>query len=286
MTATVDAVRALADLPEVGESVDRAREAYTELRWHNALRRRIPQAAAESRVRGARASAALDGAEVSVDVVRELVVGLTAWPEHPDPLERTLRGAVQASAESEHARDMILTSPAQALARLHVAATGSSSGVDVTADAVGRPRRADEACAELVEVGPVVDALDLPARLGGVYELVACHDKAPVAVVAALVHAEIATMRPFVRGNAVVARAFERALIQAAGLDPTGVGVPEVGHLREASAGYVGALAAYATGTADGVRLWLTFCVGSYERGAREGMRIADAVLAGRVSGS
>ena len=236
MTATVDAVRALADLPEVGESVDRAREACTELRWHNALRRRIPQAAAESRVRGAQASAALDGAEVSVDVVRELVVGLTSWPKEPDPLERALRGAVQATAETEHARDLVLTSPAQALARLHVAVAG--------------------------------------------------HDKAPVAVVAALAHAEIATMRPFVRGNAIVARGFERALVQAAGLDPTGVCVPEVGHLREASAGYVGALAAYATGSADGVRLWLTFCVGSYERGAREGMRIADAVLAGRLGGS
>ena len=263
MTATVDAVRALADLPEVGESVDRAREACTELRWHNALRRRIPQAAAESRVRGARASAALDGAEVSVDVVRELVVGLTSWPEEPDPLERALRGAVQATAETEHARDLVLTSPAQALARLHVAVAGSSAGVDLPPDAVGRPRRDDEVCAELV----------------------ACHDKAPVAVVAALAHAEIATMRPFVRGNAIVARGFERALVQAAGLDPTGVCVPEVGHLREASAGYVGALAAYATGSADGVRLWLTFCVGSYERGAREGMRIADAVLAGRLGG-
>lgn len=286
MTATVDAVRALADLPEVGESVDRAREACTELRWHNALRRRIPQAAAESRVRGARASAALDGAEVSVDVVRELVVGLTSWPEEPDPLERALRGAVQATAETEHARDLVLTSPAQALARLHVAVAGSSAGVDLPPDAVGRPRRDDEVCAELVEVGAPVPALELPARLGGLYELVACHDNAPVAVVAALAHAEIATMRPFVRGNAIVARGFERALVQAAGLDPTGVCVPEVGHLREASAGYVGALAAYATGSADGVRLWLTFCVGSYERGAREGMRIADAVLAGRLGGS
>ena len=178
MTATVDAVRALADLPEVGESVDRAREACTELRWHNALRRRIPQAAAESRVRGARASAALDGAEVSVDVVRELVVGLTSWPEEPDPLERALRGAVQATAETEHARDLVLTSPAQALARLHVAVAGSSAGVDLPPDAVGRPRRDDEVCAELVEVGVLAgssEALrwgDLAERNGGRLQLV------------------------------------------------------------------------------------------------------------------
>ena len=35
----------------------------------------MPEAAAESRVRGARASAALDGAEVPVDRVRALMVG-------------------------------------------------------------------------------------------------------------------------------------------------------------------------------------------------------------------
>lgn len=284
MTSTLEALRSLAAHPDVAESVERARTACTELRWHNALRRRIPQAAAESRVRGARASAALDGAEVSVDVVRELMVGLTQWPDEPDPLERVLRGAVQASAETEHVRGLILASPAQALARLHVAATGAAAGVDLTADAVGRPRRKGEECRELVEVGEAAPAADLPARLAGLYDVVACHDKAPVAVVAAIAHAEIATMRPFVRGNAAVARAFERALVQAAGLDPTGVAVPEVGHLREASAGYVGALAAYASGSEKGVRLWLTFCGGSIERGAKEGARIADAVLAGRLT--
>lgn len=279
MTATLDAVRLLAADPEVAAEVDQARAACTELRWHNALRRRIPQAAAESRVRGARASAALEGAEVSVDVVRELVVGLTAWPERPDPLERSLRAAVQATAESENIRSLILSSPAQALARLHVAA-----GAGLVDDgAVGRPRAQGEGCAELADVGEAPPAHDLPGRLAGLYELVACANEAPVAVVAALVHAEIAVMRPFVRGNGVVARAFERALVQSAGLDPTGVAVAEHGYLREATAGYVGALAAYASGSPQGVALWLRFSAGAVQSGAREGVRIADAVLAGRL---
>ena len=38
-----------------------------------------------------------------------------------------------------------------------------------------------------------------------------------VLVVAAVVHAEVASARPFVRGNAVVARAMERAVVMARG---------------------------------------------------------------------
>ena len=57
----------------------------TRLRFHEALRRRIPEAAAESRVRGARASAALDGADLPVELVRELMSGARAWPDELDP---------------------------------------------------------------------------------------------------------------------------------------------------------------------------------------------------------
>jgi hypothetical protein len=91
-------------------------------------------------------------------------------------------------------------------------------------------------------------------------------------------------LRPFVRGNGVVARAMERALIQAGGLDVTAVAVPEVGHFGDGGRAYVGALAAYATGSRDGVELWLTHCAEALERGAGEGLRIADAVLAGRLT--
>ena len=62
------------------------------------------------------------------------------------------------------------------------------------------------------------------------------------------------------------------------------VAVPEVGHLAEGAAGYHGALVAYAHGSADGVRLWLLHVAGAISRGAGEGMAVADAVLAGRLS--
>ena len=84
------AVLTLLDLEGVREAVDAARDACTQLRWHEALRRRIPEASAESRVRGARASAFLDGAELPVDLVRDLVRGARPWPEHLDPVDLAL----------------------------------------------------------------------------------------------------------------------------------------------------------------------------------------------------
>lgn len=268
----------LAALPGVSEAIDRAREACTALRWHQALRRRIPEAAAESRVRGARASALLEGADVPVDRVRELVLGL-GRTDADDPLEQTVQACVQATSESEHVAPILVRAPNQALARLHVAAGATM----LPAEQVGRPRGPGEDSRELVEIGPAVPPQELPRRLAELGGLVALSDRSPALVVAAIVHAELAVMRPFVRGNAVVARAFERALLKQAGVDPTGVAVPEVGHHREGATGYAGALQAYAGGTPEGVALWLQHCAAAVEAGAAEGMRIADSVLAGRL---
>ena len=280
----IDQLAALTDLPGVRAGSDSVREACTRLRFHEALRRRIPEASAESRVRGARASAALDGAELPVDVVRELTIGAREWPQDPDPGLRTLKGAVSATAESERVATLVRTAPLQALARLHVAA--ASSVVD--GDALGRPRRDEEECTELVEIGPAPAAAQVSARLAQLSEIitaaVSAADRVPALVVAAVVHAEIATIRPFVHGNGLVARAMERALYQALGLDPTGVAVPEAGHGANGGPAYLGALAAYAQGTATGVGLWLTQSVDAGLAGVEEGVRICDAVRAGRLS--
>ena len=274
-----DSLIQLSASPGVPEATDAAQEACTQLRWHQALRRRIPAAAAESRVRGARASAALDGAEMDLDVVRDLMRGATAWPESPDPLEAVLKGAVQATAETEHILALVVTAPAQALARVHVA---SASHLLPEAQ-VGRPRQAGEISREFSDLGPVPDEVVVRQRLSGIVELLLCAKDAPAVVVAALVHAEIATVRPFVCGNGLVARAMERAVIQASGLDPTGVAVAELGHAAGGGAAYLGALAAYGSGSPSGVALWITHCARAIVAGAQEGGRIADAVLVGRL---
>ena len=268
------------DLDGVAAAVEAAREACTRLRWHEALRRRTAEAAAESRVRGARASAALDGAELPLEVVRDRVRGVRPWPEPLDPVDQVLKGAVNASVETENLRGLVLHAPAQALVRLHVAAT---SGL-LADDQVGRPRVGRERCGELVDLGEAPEPGLVAARMGGVADLLRAAGTLPVPLVAALVHAEIALVRPFVRGNTVVARALERTLVAGAGLDPTGVAVPELGYLASGGPAYLGALTAYGAGTPAGVGLWLRHAAAALVTGAREGERICDAVLAGRLT--
>lgn len=283
MPDAVASLRALAELPGVPDRIAAAREACERLRWHEALRRRIPEASAESRVRGAQASAALEGATVPLDLVRDVMRGAARWPLEPDPVERVARGVVQATAESEHVRSLVATAPLQALARLHVAA---ASGL-VDDSRLGRPRVEGETCDELVDLGPAPSAAALRARLDGLVELLASGSRGaqvPALVVAAVVHAEVATARPFVRGNAVVARAMERAVVQALGLDPTGVAVIEAGHAAQGGPAYLGALAAYGTGTREGVALWLEHCAAAVVAGAEQGEQVCDAVRAGRLT--
>ena len=274
-----DAVARLAELPGIPEQVEAAREACTRLRWHQALRRRIPEAAAESRVRGAVASAELEGASMPLDAVRDIVRGAATWSVAPDPVERVVRGVVGATTESEHLRGLVLRSPLQALARLH---TVSCAGLLPDA-ALGRPRVDGEDCAELTDLGPAPSAAAVADRLRGVVAVLGAVPRLPVVVAAAVVHAEIATVRPFVRGNPVVARALDRAVTQAGGLDPTGVAVTEAGHGAQGSAPYVGALAAYGRGDVAGVGLWISHCCTAIRAAAADGEAVADAVLAGRL---
>lgn len=279
MSPAVDAVTRLAGLPGIPEQVEAAREACTRLRWHQALRRRIPEAAAESRVRGAAASGGLEGASVPVDVVRDVARGAATWSVPPDPVELTMRGVLAATAETEHVLGVVLTAPLQALARLHTAA---AAGL-VDEGALGRPRQDGEECGELTGLGPAPDAAQVASRLRAVTEVLLATPRLPVVVAAAVVHAELATVRPFVRGNAVVARALDRAVVRAGGLDPTGVAVTEAGHAAQGGAAYLGALTAYGRGDVAGVGLWISHCCTAVREAAAEGERIADAVLAGRL---
>lgn len=276
----VAALAQLAALPEVAAASDRSREVCTQLRWHEALRRRIPEAAAESRVRGAWASAELDGARSTASIVRDLMRGARTRSPEPDPAERVIHGAIAATAETEHLRPLVVRSPSQALARLHTAAAAEL--VD-DPDQLGRPRREGEGCEEFADLGPAPTGAELRRRLTGIIELMQGAGGAPALVLASIVHAEIATVRPFVVGNGLVARAVERALIAATGLDPTGVAVPEAGHGHEGGPAYLGSLNGYVHGGQPGVVLWLTHCGDSLVAGAEEGWRVADSVRAGRI---
>lgn len=270
---------ALARLPGVAASAEVAREACTRLRFNEALRRRIPQAAAESRIRGAQASAALEGADLPLRVVRDRVRGAAAWPDPADPVDEVVRASAQASAETEHLVGLVFTAPLQVLARLHVAAMAGL----LPPEQVGRPRQDEETSRELIDLGDAPAPRDVADRLADVAAVLTGPRRAPVTVLSGLVHAELASMRPFVRGNGIVARAMERLVVVAGGLDPTGVGVPEVGHLAPGGPAYLGALTAYVSGGRPGVGLWLRHCAEAVTAGAVEGERICAAVRVGRL---
>lgn len=271
-------LEALGRLPGVAQAQDNARKACTQLRWHEGLRRRSAEAGAESRVRGAHASAGLEGANVDLASVRDRMRGTLPWPHDPDPVLAVLRGAVQATAEAERLVPLLSTAPLQALARLHVAAAAPL----LPAEQLGRPRRTDEVCRELTDLGPPPPARLVGDGLRGVTQLVLAASGSAV-VAGAVVHAELSQLRPFVAGNGVVARALDRALLRASGLDPTGVAVAESGHLRQGGTAYRGALAAYGTGSREGVATWIVHWAEAIAYGAEQGQRVADAVLAGRL---
>ena len=98
---------------------------------------------------------------------------------------------------------------------------------------------------------------------------------APVLV--AVVHGELLALAPFANGNGVVARAAARLTMVSSGLDPKGLIVPEVAHLRREGQ-YRTAAADFASGEVGGIGRWLVHCCTALSAGSREAIAIAEAV--------
>ncbi len=198
------------------------------------LRRSAPDLTGESLLRGAHASAVLEGSDAGLDDLR---AGAT------DP---AAQAAVRVSTELLGLVPVLVKSPLQAFARLHTVAA-----VDAVPDEdLGRPRSAEAA-----------------DRLGTLARLLVSDTSAPALVVAAVVHADIATAEPFVSHNGIVARAAERMLLVARGVDPKSLVVPEVGHLALRPE-YESNLRGYRDGGPAGVRSWLLYAAEAYAAGA------------------
>ncbi|MEV5705435.1 oxidoreductase [Actinoallomurus sp. NPDC052274] len=254
----------VAGLPEVPEAVARARDAVDRLLGHRILRRRSAEVSAESALRGARASAALEGVAVPLEEVRG---GLTNDP--------VVQGALRVSAELGALADTWHKAPRQALARLHVLAAADA----VDPDALGRPRPGDEATDPL-ELGTPLPPADVAARLDVLSDLLTITTEAPAIVIAAIVHGELLALRPFGWGDGIVARAAARLTLVDRGLDPKSLTAPEVGHL-ELRAAYGDALRGYVTGTPEGVGRWVSHCAEAVELGAREALAVCEAFMRG-----
>ncbi|WP_084955890.1 oxidoreductase [Thermoactinospora rubra] len=257
-----DPLAVIAELPGVPEAVDEARQAVDRLYRHRVLRRRSPEVSIESSLRGARASAAIEGVDVPLEQLRR--------GEVTDPV---VQGALRASAELGRLGPTWRSAPRQVLARLHTLAARDLA----EEESLGRPRVADSA-PDPLGLGPAPGAKETAARLEALVALVSAPSKAPALVLGAIVHAELAVLRVFGTADGVVARAAERLTLVEFGLDPKSLVPVELGHLEE---GYAAGLRAYLTGTRDGVASWVRRCAGAVIVGVRETTAICEALQRG-----
>jgi Fic family protein len=92
--------------------------------------------------------------------------------------------------------------------------------------------------------------------------------RSPGILVAAVGHAEVASMRPFGVGSGLVARAMVRLLLAQRGVDPQMLGAPEPGLRSAGRPAYVRALQGYAQGTPEGVAAMVRHVAGAVAAGA------------------
>lgn len=256
----------VAALPGVAEAVDQARTAVDRLFVHKALRRARPRVSAEAALRSARASAALAGADWPLEEVRRRT-------DHGP----VLTGALRASAELGQLVTAWQRAPLQVLARLHVlAATGIAEPADL-----GRPRQPGQPVSDGPTGARPPEPVETAVRLDQLAGLLTGTGQVPAVVLAAVVHGELLTLRPFTCGNGVVARAAQRLTLIAGGLDPNAVTVPEAGHWEFGIQGYEAALAGYAQGDPDGVGGWVLHCAEAVRLGAQESLAVCEAMARG-----
>ncbi|MGP9019511.1 oxidoreductase [Streptomyces sp. BR1] len=268
-SSAADPLVALGSLPGVPDAVDSVRKAVDRVYGHRVMRRRSNEITSEAALRGARASAALSGADWALEEVRRR----TDFGSESEA--RTVGAALRLSAEAGQLLSIWRQSPLRVLARLHLVAAADS------ADTVGRPRLHGEPVDEpLIEL-PVPDADEVAGRLEGLSQLIIAGSSAPALVTAAVVHGELLALRPFGSFNGLVARAAERIVLIGSGLDPKSICPAEVGHAEQGRAAYAAALDGYVSGTPEGMAAWIAFCGRSVELGVRESTAVCEALQRG-----
>jgi hypothetical protein len=224
----------LVNLEGVPSAYAAARDGIDVLLRDRGLRRTSPDLTAESLLRGAHASAVLEGSASSLDEVRE------------GSGDDTAQAALRVSTELLSLVPVVNRSPLQALARIHALAGAGS----VDDDQLGRPR-GDEAA----------------ERVQGVAQALVASTEVPALLTAAMVHAELLTAAPFASHNGIVARAAERLVLAARGVDEKSLVVPEAGHLANRAA-YESNLQGYAEGGRAGVHAWALYAAEAFAAGA------------------
>jgi hypothetical protein len=260
-----DPLAPLAELPGVAEACDEAREALGRAHRHRFNLRGWPTTAAEAAMRAARASSVLDGGSLTIgtgDGKASEATGDVAGASEAtgdvraDPV---LAGALRVAEALEGGATALVgvwqRAPMQAIARLHALAAA-----DLTDDdRLGRPRPDADVGRRLELLGDIIAGARVPAP-----------------VLAAVAHGELLTLAPFGVADGVVARAVSRLITITSGLDPHGLGVPEVYWMRQ-SGDYRAAARGFESGTPAGLTAWILASCTAFHAGAREALAIAQA---------
>jgi len=230
---SADPFAAVAALEGVPSAVRAARDAVDAVLRDRGHRPVGPEVTSESLLRGAIASAELEGSGSSAADVRA---------GEGDPIARA---AVRLSTELLGILPAWQSAPSQALARMHAIVAAGADDAEL-----GRP--VDSAGAD--RLATLARSLTLPTE-------------APGMVVAAVVHGEVVAADAFASHNGLVARAAERLTLVGRGVDPASVTIPEAGHLASGAA-YRSALQGYRDGGRNGLHSWLLEANRSYAAGA------------------
>jgi hypothetical protein len=241
-----DPLAPLAELSGVAQASEEAREALGRAHRHRTNLRGWPATAAEAALRAARASSVLDGGSLQLS--------------ENGQADHVLAGALRVSESLEGGATSLVgvwqRAPLQAIARLHALAAADLADEEH----LGRPRRDGE----------------IGRRLELLADIVTGGTMVPAPVLAGVVHGELLTLAPFGTADGVVARAVSRLVTIASGLDPHGLGVPEVYWMRHSS-DYRAAARGFSSGTPDGLAAWLVLSCRGLHAGAREALAIAQA---------
>ncbi|MCP4742673.1 MAG: oxidoreductase [Actinomycetales bacterium] len=253
-TPVGDVIARLAAMPAVADGAAAARKSIDDVLWRRDVRAAAADFTAGSRVHGAQASAALDGADIAV--------------ADDSPMGRVLAAAQALTGEVPGQVETWSRAPLQVLAHLHAVAARAHA----PAGGLGRPRTDSEAVDDPLSLGAPPDAREAAGRLALLGDLVTGAREESALVVAGIVHGEIQAARPFAWGSGLIARATVRLVCADRGVDPSLFSIPEVGMVHVGRAACARALKSYAAGDLPTYFAWFFDTVRSGAQAATSGV--------------
>ena len=233
----MDPLSNLLKIESINNSITLALKSIDELNWNRSVRNNKDLIPLARRISGY-ASASLEGANMPTDPRQE-----------PDesPMGKLSNAALGITAEVDFQLATFLKTPLQTWARLH-------SFVE-DGELRGRPRTNNEVVDPLHLGSPLPHEL-IESRMNNLVELITT-SSAPALLVAAIAHAELATIAPFNKGSQLIARATTRIILQSRNVDQLKLVMPEYGFYKLGRNSYAKALIAYQAGSIEGVSKWV-----------------------------